>query len=371
MIRILQVIDKMDISSGVYSMLINYYRFIDKEKIIFDFVVHDEVSEDLKEYYIDKGSIIYKLSDLSFKNLFSNAKVFTRILESNKYSIIHIHIPNIAFLYFNIAKRCKIPIRIMHSHNSVGSEILWKRIRNKILNQIGLFYANRYWACSKLSAKYLFGNKKIETEKFKLINNAIEVDKYKYNQLIRCEKRNEYNLNNKYVIGNIGRLAVQKNQEYLIDVFYEFHKNNLDSILLIIGEGELKSKIENKISDYNLNDSVYLLGARKDVNEILQVIDVFVLPSLFEGLPVVSIEAQAAGLRCILSDTITKECSITENVIFLNLKDKYSWLNALTNCRKYNRINTDQYIIKNHYSISEEAVYLQECYLQEYNNLLI
>lgn len=370
MIRILQVIDKMDINSGVYSMLMNYYKYINNNKIIFDFIIHEALSEEIKKLYLNQKTRIFELCPLTSKNLLKNRIDFINILEKYNYKVIHVHLPNAGFLYLSIAKKYGVPIRILHSHNSKGSDIWWKNIRNGFLNKLGILYANKYFSCSKKAAEYLFGEKRLREGRVEIINNAIEIDKFLFNNSIRIKLRNNLNIDKEqFVIGHVGRMSQQKNHFFLIDIFKLFHNNN-NCKLVLVGDGELKEKIESYTKINNLSDSVIFLGSRDDVNEVLQIFDVFVLPSLFEGLPVVSIEAQAAGLKCLLADTITSECNLTGNIKFLPLDNKLMWVTELEYIMNNNqRYNCKKQIRDQGFYIVREANKLEKYYIKAVSNI--
>ena len=175
-------------------------------------------------------------------------------------------------------------------------------------------YANLQLACSKEAGEWLFGN-----TQFIVLNNGIDVSKYVFNQNIREEYRKILGFSDELVLGHVGRFSNQKNHNFLIDIFYEIIKINKKSKLILIGTGELENEIKEKVESLSLKEKVIFLGARADVNKIMQAMDVFILPSLFEGLPVVGVEAQASGLPCIISDTVSKDVKITDSVLQISL----------------------------------------------------
>ena len=224
--------------------------------------------------------------------------------------------------------------------------------------------------CSELSGRWLFGNKEYNNGNVYLLNNAVDIDKFKYNEIIRTNKRKELNIeDNTLVIGHIGRFVEQKNHRFLIDIFYEIHKKKENSLLLLAGQGPLVEEIKDKVRNLKLDENVVFLGQRNDVNELYQAYDVFLLPSLYEGLPVVGIEAQATGNLCVFSDDMTKETKVLDSTIFMSLNDSAQiWANKiLEKSKKYKKHNTTAEISKYGFNIKEEAVKLEK----QYYNLLM
>lgn len=370
-IRILHVIDKLSFNSGVCSILMNYYNVMDDNKVKFDFIVHEETPEYFKQKLAERGSKLYQMPELKISNLVKYIMALNVFFKKHKeYKIVHGHIANAAIFYLSSAKCHGVPIRIIHSHNSKGADTYKKRIRNFILNLPIKYLANSYFACSNKAADYLFGEKFIKHNKIYILNNAININKYSFNLNIRNDLRNKMNLNNAYVIGHVGRFCNQKNHNFLIDIFYEIHKVNKKTILMLIGGGELENIIRKKVDNLNLNDSVIFMGIRYDVNELLQAMDVFILPSLFEGLPVVGIEAQVAGLPCVFSSDITKEADITGNVDFIGLNEGVEiWSNKILSLYGKKRAIDKNKIEQSGFSIDKQSEYLYNYYLDKYNSV--
>lgn len=340
MIRIL-ILGMHDKIGGVETFLMNYYRNLDRSKIQFDFIsIYDELC--FEDEILKLGGKIYKIPSEK-KHPLKYCKELEKVMNTNKYRIIHINMLSAAnILPILIAKKQKIKHIIVHSHNSNTPSGGLRKILN-IINKPFLKLATDYWACSELAGKWLFGKKILQTNRLTVINNAIDIEKYQYNENTRNEIRKQLQIQDKLVIGNIGRFAYQKNHEFLIDIFYEIQKQNKNTILLLIGEGELKEKIEQKVKMLNIEDKVILLGTTNKVYQYLQAMDVFILPSRFEGLPVTGIEAQASGVECFLSEEITKEVKVNSNLSFISLKeDSIYWANKIlkaTHERNLDKLN--------------------------------
>ncbi len=239
------------------------------------------------------------------------------------------------------------------------------------LKPFSKLYATHYFCCSELAGRWLFGDKLYDRNQVRLINNAIDIEKFMYNKEERNKIRNELKLDDKLVVTHVGRFVEQKNHRVLIDIFNELHKVNSQSILLLAGEGPLLENIKEKVKQLNLLDSVRFLGVRNDISEIMQGTDIFLLPSLYEGLPVVGVEAQASGALCILSNNMTKETKITETTKFIDISDSHKALAEfiLDKYKNFKRIDTKQEIINANFEIKTEAKKLQNEYIELYRQV--
>ena len=309
MIRILHVVSKLSINSGVMNVIMNYYRHIDRTKIQFDFLYFEERNPDFKDEIKNLGGNIFFFFLPSLKHIYRTYKEFNFFFGNNyaKYRVVHLHEIYLVHFISHFCKKYDIKHLITHAHTTKYSDNPKNALRNRIMC-LGLKHsATDYFACSKAAGEFYYGKEAVKNGLVKVIPNAIDLEKYKFNKAIRDKVRKELNIENKFVVGHIGRMATQKNQKFLLKIFAELRKENDKTVLLMVGDGPLRKELENEITKLKLNDSVILLGTRKDIPNLLMAMDVFVLPSLYEGLPVVCVEAQTTGLRCILSDMITKE----------------------------------------------------------------
>lgn len=364
-IRILHVIGQMN-RGGAESMIMNIYRKIDREKIQFDFVVHTNSICDFDEEIKSLGGNIYSCPRFKGSNIINYVKFWNDFFKKHKeYKIIHGHIGSSAAIYLKIAKKYGL-FTIAHSHSAGFGEGI-KGTMYRIFSYPTRFIADYFFACSENAGIIRYGKKVVDNKsKFSVLNNAIDIDEYAFSESIREKKARELNLENKFVIGHVGRFDKAKNQEYLIEVFKIIAQKDKDAVLLLVGDGELKSYIVEKVKNYNLEDRVIFTGVRSDVNELMQVMDVFAFPSIYEGLPVTLIEAQAAGLPCIISDSITDEVCITNLVEKLHISElniKF-WCNEILNQKYYKRENIN--ILKNsNYNINLMISNLQKFYLNK------
>lgn len=366
-IRIAQIVGKW-LGGGVETVVMNCYRHVDKEKIQFDFIC-DEDSTNIPYEEIEKlgGKIVIIPS---YSKAFNYHKELKKVLKDGNYKIVHSHISTMSVFSLFAAKCAGVPVRIAHSHSTTNKKEKKKNLMKQVLRPFSKVFATDYMCCSELAGRWLFGNKEYDKGNVYLLNNAIDLDKFKYNESLRKKKRKELGIKDgALVIGHIGRFVAQKNHDFLIDIFNEIHKKNNNSVLLLAGQGPLMEAVKNKVKELNLDDSVKFLGQRNDANELYQAFDVFLLPSLYEGLPVVGVEAQAAGLLCYLSDDMTKETKVLDITKFMSLNNTpEEWANnILDDVKKYKRIDTSKEMTAKNFNIKEEAKKLEEYYLNLYN----
>ena len=284
-IRIAQIMGKW-LGGGVESVVMNYYRHMDRTKIQFDFIC-DEDSTNIPYEEIEKmGGKVILIPP--YQKVIKYHKELKKILKNGNYKIVHSHINTLSVFSLFAAKCAGVPVRIAHSHSTTNKKEFKKNIMKQILRPFSKLFATDYMCCSELAGRWLFGNKEYDKGKVYLLNNAIDVDKFKFDENIRNAKRQELNIDdNTLVIGHVGRFVEQKNHRFLIDVFNEVHKQKSNSVLLLVGQGPLMHEIKEKVKKLGLENYVLFLGQRNDTNELYQAMDLFVLPSLYEGLPVV------------------------------------------------------------------------------------
>lgn len=319
-IRIAHIVGKW-LGGGVEAVIMNYYRHIDREKVQFDFICDEDSNNIPYEEIENMGGRVILIPP--YQKIFKYSKVLKGVLKKERYQIVHSHINTLSVFSLRIAKKAGVHVRIAHSHSTTNKKEVKKNILKQVLRPFSKVYATEYFACSELAGRWLFGNKAFDNKKVYVLNNAIDLEKFEFSKEKRKEKRNELNIqDDTLVIGHIGRFVAQKNHTFLIDVFAKVYEKNKNSVLLLVGQGPLKEDVEKKVNQLGLEKAVKFLGQRNDCNELYQVMDVFVLPSLYEGLPVVGVEAQAAGCKCIFSDDMTKETKILDNTEFFNLECK-------------------------------------------------
>ena len=339
MLRVLHSVSNMD-RAGIETMLMNYYRYIDRSKIQFDFLCNKSKIGAYDEEIRSMGGRIFRSPGLNPINWFKYEKYVKKILDENpEIKIVHSHNGAFSLQAQLAAKKNGIRNRIIHVHGTkidFNLKLPLKLLYKKFLKLSG----NNYWGCGIDAIEYYFGK--------------------------RNELKQKYSLENKFVRGNVARFTKQKNHIFSLNLFKLILEKKPNSVLLLCGDGELLDEMKIKVKELGIYNSVMFMGNINKVNEMYQVMDIFLLPSLFEGLPVVGIEAQCSGLKCFMSDTITNEVAITENVKFLSLKNDSleKWSNEIIKSSDYKRKDMTQEIIKAGYSIEIEARKLQEIYLK-------
>ena len=358
-IKVLQI-GATDNLGGIEIYLKNYYDNIDKNKLHFDFInMYNEIC--FQKHYEENKSKVFKI--LSYrKNPIKYIKTLKEILIKEKYDILHFNMNSAVFLQPLIAaKLAKTKVIIAHSHNSYSDKGILKDILHNFMKMFIPFFANTFFACSDYAGKWFFNDKIIKKDDYYIIKNGINTNKFIFDIDMRNKKRKELNLKDTdIVIGHVGRFNKQKNHKYLIEVFKNIYSKNRNLKLFLVGEGPLKDEVKKMIIDNNLENSIIMLGKRQDMNELYQAFDGFVLPSLYEGLPLVGVEAQIAGCRCILSDSITKEVQIRDDVKFISLKDIDLWEKEILNIT--NDISERKMKDKNKYDIKLNAEELLNIY---------
>lgn len=358
MIRILHVVTHMN-RGGLESMIMNYYRNINRELIQFDFLTHRDYKGDYGNEIESLGGNIYHLPILNpFSTKYRQA-LSNFLKEHSEYNVIHVHQDCLSSIVLKEAERQGIKTRIAHSHSS-SQDRNFKYLIKLFYKRFIPRYATHLLACGDSAGRWMFGG-----SKFEILNNAIDAKVYVYDSVRRVEMRKQLNVSDETVlVGHVGRFCYPKNHEFLIDIFKAIFEQ-VDSKLLLVGDGELRPKIEEKIKALGLESKVILTGLRGDVEDLLQAMDVFVFPSIYEGLPVTIIEAQAAGLPCLISDKVPIECKKTSLVQQISLDSNAEfWADAIISTTKNKRLDTYEEIKASGFDIVENARRLQEFYIK-------
>lgn len=366
-IRVLQVFALMN-RGGAETMIMNLYRNIDRTKVQFDFIVHTNKACAYDDEIKNLGGKIYRVPRYNGKNHLQYKRAWNKFFQEHpEYKIIHGHVRSTAAIYLRIAKKYGL-ITIAHSH-STSSGNGFSAIVKKVLQYPIRYTADYLFACSKSAGEWLFGKKACKGDNFFVFKNAIDAKKFIYNKEIRERKRKELHIENKFVIGHIGRFHLSKNHTFLIDVFKEIYDRNENSVLVLVGDGELRSSIEKKVNDLRLSGSVIFTGVRSDVPQLLQAMDVFVFPSLYEGLPVTVVEAQAAGLPCFVTEAIPREAYLTDHVYSISYKQSAKhWANEILKYYiLFKRKNSLSQIKSQGYDVLSTAKAIEDFYFQIIN----
>ena len=360
-VRVLQVVTYMG-RGGLESMLMNYYRHIDREEVQFDFLVHRQERAAFDDEIESLGGRIYRLPRLVpwSKNYLAALNRFFD--EHSEHKIVHVHQDCLSSVILKVAAQHNVPVRVAHSHSANQDKNLKYPI--KLWYKRGIpKYATNLFACGKGAGDWMFGG-----ASYQIINNAIDVVACAYNPTKCQEMRRQLGLENEFTIGHVGRFNQPKNHPFLLDIFAALLRREPKAVLLLVGGGEDMTKIQAKAQALGVAEHVRFLGIRSDVADLMQAMDVFVFPSLYEGLPVTMVEAQAEGLPCIISDKVPPECILTEGLVdVLPLSaEPEIWAAKILEKKNLPRTDRRSKIAAHGFDITTEAVKLQEFYLKAY-----
>lgn len=364
-IRILHIVGLMNMG-GIENFLMNVYRNIDRNKIQFDFLVTREEKGTFDEEIMNLGGKIYNIPKMETVGYNKYSKILYEFFKSHsEYKIVHCHRDSLCAIYLKQAQKAGINVRIAHSHTtSIIEEKNLKGYIKLIIKKVSKIfiknYATDFFACSKEAGLWLFGSK-IANEKLVIIRNGIDLRKYKYDKHIDSDIRSELGITeNTFLIGHIGRFDLPKNHKFIVETIRELNKKIDDYKVCLVGDGILKNDISKIVKNYGLDDKFLFLEARNDVNKLMMAFDLFLFPSLFEGLGIVLIEAQATGLKCLISDTIPKEADMNLGLIkSLSLNKMKTWIELIVkeyqskiiNYKSHNRIIKERNDKLNHYDV--------------------
>lgn len=364
-IRILHVLGKLN-RGGAETLVMNWYRCMDKSKIQFDFVIHTTEKCSYSDEIRSLGGKIYSVPAYCGKNHFQYCKAWKDFFEQHtEYRIIHGHVRSTAAIYLHIAKKYG-RITISHSH-SINSGFGVRGLLKRFLQYPIRYIADYQWACSAAAGRYLFGKDQVKKSNFKVVSNAIPLNMFSYDADIRQRVREKMNIQECFVIGHVGRFIAEKNHGFILEVFEKYYQDHPNAILLLVGIGPMLEDIRTKVKQKGLTQVVRFLGERSDVADIMQAVDAFLFPSTFEGLGIVVIEAQAMGLPVLISKSVPREVKVSDSAWFLPIHRQESvdiWTAKLTEVSetKYDRSNTEKSMKAAGYDIATETISLAKDY---------
>ena len=356
MIRILQVVTHMN-RGGLETMLMNYYRHMDRSRVQFDFLTHRDYDGDYGAEIKQLGGKLYHMPVLNPFSSSYRKKLGDFFDDHPEYKIVHVHQDCLSGVILHVAKEHGVPVRIAHSHGTNQIRDIKYPIKLVYRHFIAR-YATKLMACGEDAGRWMFCG-----APFEILSNAIPAESYSFNTEVKSLQREKWKIMpEELLVGHVGSFTVPKNHPYLLDIFKEIQKK-IPAKLMIVGDGNLRPEIEEKIQKLGLADKVILAGLRSDVPELLQAMDVFVFPSLYEGLPVTLVEVQASGLPCLISDKVPIECKMTEAVQQISLDDAPEiWADKAIEASRMPRKNTYEEIRAAGYDIVENAKRLQKMY---------
>lgn len=364
-IRILNMFTIMN-RGGAETMVMNYYRNIDRSKVQFDFLVHRDEQGAYDEEIESLGGKIYHMIPIYPQNFRKYRKMAGEFFDAHpEYRIIHSHMSELGYFAFQEAEKRGVPVRICHAHNAPhGWDI--KMIMRNYFKKAMMPYLTHLFVCGRESGLWLFG--KENESRFIYLNNAVDAGLFRLQPSVGEQVRQELGLKDNFIVGHVGRFDEQKNHEFLLDIFMKLEASHPQAVLLLIGDGKLRQRIEEKAEALKVKGKIHFLGTRTDINRLMQCMDVFLFPSLFEGLPLTMVEAQAAGNLCVISEEIPAECIITDNVRRISLrKTAEEWAQEVwEEASSYQKQDTYELIGERRFDVKKNAQELEEFYINAY-----
>ena len=360
-IRVLHVLNGLG-SGGTEAFIMNVYRAIDREKVQFDFLVRSTENSAHEEEVRRLGGNIYVTPEFP-RHFLKNKKAVKKFFQqhANEYSAVHVHANALMYVEpLKAAKKAGVKQIIMHSHNTQAYNPLYKMWHNFNKKRIGRWATKRF-ACSKAAGEWMHG------DGFTVVNNGIDLKKFTFSQEKREEMRTALKMGDAFVVGHVGRFVPVKNHAFLLEIFEEIKKLRTDAKLLLVGDGELFKSVQESVKQKNLTDDVIFVGSVGNVQDYLQAMDVFLLPSKYEGLGIVLVEAQSCGLRCVVSNVIPDDGFLNNMVSVLGLKESAkTWATkTVEEAEKHTRKCQIRAFEEKGYTVESTAQFLQEIYLTE------
>lgn len=361
-VRVLHVVVNMN-RGGAETLIMNLYRNIDKSKVQFDFLTSKSgvFDEEIKEM----GGRVFRVPYISDTGLFQYKKSIELFFKQhNRYRIVHSHLDKMSGMVLRAAEKAGIPIRIAHSHNTKSEGGMAARLFKWYAGRMIHSSATHHYACSAAAAAWLFRK---QARQAVILKNSIETERFSFSPSVGRQMKQNLNIDNQTtVLGHVGRFCLQKNHMFLLEMYAALVKKQPNTVLLLVGDGPLRPKIEMKIKELNLEEKVRVLGIREDIPDLLQAMDVFIFPSIHEGLPVTLIEAQSSGLPCIVSDKVSAEADLGNGLVhFVSLEKMDTWITAITAALRNTPIrkSSNQLIREKGYDIRQTVEIAQLTYL--------
>ena len=359
-IRVAQIMGYMN-GAGVEAVVMNYYRHVDRSKVQFDLIVCEGSHFVPRDEVESLGGRVFMVPPYS--HIAEYQKALQRLFREEHWKIVHSHINALSVFPLRAAKKAGVPVRIAHSHSTSGKGEYAKNAVKALLKTQANRYPTERFACSRFAGEWLFS----KGADFEVVYNAIDLRRFSFNAEARVKARADLGLvGGQFAVGHVGRFMAQKNHAFLIDAFEQVAKRREDAVLLLAGTGEAEACVESSVAERGLSDRVRVLGQRTDMPDVYAAFDAFVLPSLYEGLGLVGVEAQRSGLPCLLSDAITREVDVTGESVFLPIDDAAVWADAI--CSLEVRSETERAAVDDaafaDYDIERRGAWLTEKYLE-------
>lgn len=363
--KVLVVAGKM-YHGGLETMIMNFFRNLDREQVMFDFLLHYEEPGEFDEEIKRLGGKIYIMPRPYPKNVFRYIRALNRFFKAHRgeYDIVHGHLTSVGAIYLTIARLHGVKTRAIHAHYTATTGNHHQRLERLMLFPLRAC-ANFFFACSKKAGQFCYGKNILTKSNYKTLHNGIDLKRFAFSRESREKMRRTFAIGpDCRVLLHVGRFEKQKNHKKLIDIFAAFLNTHPDAVLLLVGEGSLKKETEEYAKSLGLGAVVRFLGVREDVDSVMQAADVFVMPSLYEGLPVAGVEAQAAGLPLVMADTVTEELNILGNCVYVPLNAENSvWASEIAKFDTFVREPVEQKMRDKGYDIVASAKWLEHFYL--------
>lgn len=357
--RVLHVVVNMN-RGGAETLIMNLYRNMDRSKVQFDFLTCKNGVFDNE--ILELGGLIHRIPYITDVGPIIYNHILRKFFEDNpQYHIVHSHMDKMSGLVLRAAKKANIPIRIAHSHSTRSEGGYLTRVYKWYAGKLIKTNATNLLACSQTAADWLFGNR---SEKVQIIRNGVDLNNFTYSDDTRIRIREELGIDESILaVGHVGRFSSPKNHTFLIDIFHKLIEIRPDSVLILAGDGKLRSAIEQKVKKLGLTEHVRFIGVRDDIFRVMQAFDIFVFPSIYEGLPVTVMEAQALGIPCLVSDAVTKEVCVDDEIVkFLKLDYDEIWVDQILFSAKRFKPSSNAALRAQGYDIATTAKWLQEYY---------
>lgn len=368
-IRVAQVVGKV-VLGGVDTMVMNYYRHIDRTKIQFDFFMDGVEKTPIDDEIFDMGGKVYKLPAYT-DSMRANIDAFRTILDQTSYQIVHSHLNSLNVFWLRAAKQAGVPVRISHSHNTAAWGEHMRNIMKYTLRPFSRLYPTHFCACSAHAARWLFGSKLFDSGKVQLVKNAIPLTNFLFSAESRNAIRQSLGIQDRFVVGHVGRFVYQKNHHFLLKVFRNIYDKCPDAVLLLVGDGPLKEEIQQTARDMGLGHAVIFTGNRQDIPALLNGMDCFLFPSHYEGLGIALVEAQCSGLPCFASNGTPEEASLTPLCHRLDINmPAQKWAELILNFPSHSRDSWLGALQMAGYDITCEAEKLERYYLEKLPSVL-
>ena len=360
-LRVLHMIGSLEMG-GAQNMVMSLYRAVDRNKIQFDFIIDCDTASVFTQEIHRLGGRIFRLPKINEASLSEVRSSWNKFFTDHpEYKILHSHVRSYASVYLPIAKAHGVKT-IIHSHNTSNGTGLASLIK-KALQYPLRYQADYFFGCSEIAGQWLFGDKVVKSDRYFMLKNAVDMGRFAYRPAVRAQIREELGVDeNTLLIGHVGRMNPQKNHKFLIECFRKVVDKRADAKLILLGDGDLRDEVSHQITQLGLDDHVLMLGVRSNVEDYFSAMDCMVLPSLHEGLPVVVVEAQANGLRCLVSDTVTREVRLSQLVEYLPISQGAEpWVNAIL-AGDQCHVDVSEQIRSGGFCVKESAQWLSEFY---------